>query len=110
MTPDSLYCYSGTVMRVIDGDTYEVDVDLGFSTFAKGRRLRLLGINCPEMHGPSRAAGIAARDAASSMVLGKSILFRSVELDAFGRILGDVWVDGKHLAEELIAGGFGKVF
>lgn len=41
------YEYAATAVRVIDGDTVDVDVDLGFSVTLR-QRLRLLGVNTPE--------------------------------------------------------------
>lgn len=55
-----MYEYRAKVIRVVDGDTVEVDVDLGFQIHTK-MMLRLYGINAPEMKGPSRAAGQAAK-------------------------------------------------
>jgi micrococcal nuclease len=45
---DKLYYYEGTVVRVVDGDTIDVDVDLGFGIVLKKKRLRFLGIDTPE--------------------------------------------------------------
>ena len=44
-----MYEYRATVRRVIDGDTLEVDIDLGFKTILKKEKLRLLGIDTPEL-------------------------------------------------------------
>lgn len=53
---DMLYHYRFTVERVLDGDTVEGLIDLGFSIFQR-IRLRLYGINAPENTGPTREAG-----------------------------------------------------
>lgn len=47
----SLYVYRARVLRVVDGDTLDLDVDLGMETFRK-TRVRLLGINAPETSTP----------------------------------------------------------
>lgn len=57
---NQMYEYRAKVIRVVDGDTVEVDVDLGFQIHTK-MMLRLYGINAPEMKGPSRVAGQAAK-------------------------------------------------
>lgn len=44
-----MYEYRATVIRVIDGDTLEVDIDLGFKTTLKKEKLRLLGIDTSEL-------------------------------------------------------------
>lgn len=55
-----LYTYPARAVRVIDGDTVDVIIDSGFHSYRK-ERLRLLGVNAPEMHGPSKAAGEDAK-------------------------------------------------
>jgi len=45
-----MYEYKAKVLRAIDGDTLEVEIDLGFSVTIK-ERVRLLDVNTPEMHG-----------------------------------------------------------
>lgn len=55
------YTYRAMVRRVIDGDTVEVDVDLGLGVWKTGEKLRLLGINAPEMIGPTHDRGVASR-------------------------------------------------
>lgn len=55
-----MYSYRGNVTKVIDGDTIDVDVDLGFHV-TLNMRLRLYGINAPEMKGETIEAGKASR-------------------------------------------------
>ena len=45
----SKYIYECSVNRVIDGDTLDVDIDLGFNVILYKQRLRLFGINTPEV-------------------------------------------------------------
>jgi endonuclease YncB( thermonuclease family) len=56
------YTYKAFPLRVIDGDTIEMRVDVGFHVEVN-ITVRLLGINCPESRGPSREAGIKAKEA-----------------------------------------------
>ena len=44
-----MYEYNVKVLRVIDGDTIDVDIDLGFSTVLKKKRIRLYGIDKQEI-------------------------------------------------------------
>lgn len=39
------------IQKVIDGDTYVVDIDLGLSVWVRGERIRLYGVNTPEIYG-----------------------------------------------------------
>lgn len=53
------YVYAAKLERVVDGDTYELMVDLGCSVWHK-LTVRLLGVNTPETKGETREAGLAA--------------------------------------------------
>jgi len=43
-----MYEYAVTIVRVVDGDTVDVDIDLGFEVTLKNQRVRLIGIDAPE--------------------------------------------------------------
>ncbi|MEM9214065.1 MAG: hypothetical protein AAGD25_06925 [Cyanobacteria bacterium P01_F01_bin.150] len=60
MTP--AYRYRAIATKIYDGDTITVDVDLGFHTWQKSIKLRLIGINTPELRGPERLKGIDSRN------------------------------------------------
>jgi len=57
-----VYEYRAQVEDVVDGDTLDVDVDLGFRVTTR-QRIRLLGCDTPEMHSPDAAKRAAAQDA-----------------------------------------------
>ena len=42
------YVFQATVLKIIDGDTIDVDVDLGWDISVVNQRIRLFGIDCPE--------------------------------------------------------------
>lgn len=89
--PD-LYCYKAKMTRMIDGDTVDVDIDLGFH-LAFSVRARLHGINAPELRGESKEKGIVARNRLQEMVLGADdIVVRTFldEKDKYGRVLVEV--------------------
>lgn len=58
-----MYHYEAEVVGVYDGDTITVDVDLGFGVWARGQKIRLAGIDAPELKGETREAGKRSRDA-----------------------------------------------
>lgn len=96
------YVYPAIVVRVIDGDTLVVDIDVGFKTWMRGCHVRLLGIDCPEIHGETKEAGLCAKRFVEANVgPGTRLLVQSDKMDSFGRILATVWVEGLH-------GGDGK--
>ncbi|MDI6767243.1 MAG: thermonuclease family protein [Bacteroidota bacterium] len=89
-----LFNYKARVVEIYDGDTCTIDIDLGFSTWLKGEKIRLLRINAPEVKGSSRIKGIKSRDALKKMILGKDIFLQTIKdrKEKYGRYLGEVWV------------------
>ena len=62
--PPDLFIYRAAMLRVVDGDTVDLRVDLGFRTF-RDDRFRLYGIDTPELNSSDpveRARAVAARD------------------------------------------------
>ena len=89
-----MYEYNAEVLRVVDGDTVDVLIDVGFSTFKK-ERVRLHGINTPECRTrdlEEKKKGLAAKDRLETLIGAcdnKCII--KTELDKkgkYGRILG----------------------
>lgn len=100
-----MYEYTGKVLNVVDGDTIDVAIDVGF-TLTTTHRLRLLGINCPEVHGESRAAGLAASAYVRSELLGRTIRLRTEKSDDFGRYLARIYVGDVDFNQSLVDKGY----
>lgn len=112
------------ITRVIDGDTYVADIDLGWRVWMRDARIRLAGVNAPEMSTPE---GVTARAWAVNtlnrqMAVGDSgplsvpVQVISHSLDKYGRVLADVYYDldptgagRRHLNGELLAAGHAVV-
>jgi micrococcal nuclease len=90
-----MFTYKARVIDVYDGDTITVLADLGFHTTVK-LKLRLFGINTPELRGPSREAGLVARDRVNGLVMGKDIIIktRKDRQEKFGRWLAEIYLPG----------------
>ena len=105
-TKQGLYIYRLKNIRVIDGDTIETDVDLGFSVTLSKVKMRLAGLNCPEVNTPE---GIKAKTYTENWIKyspQNDICAKIVERkDKYGRALGFVYNQLTVLNEELIAGG-----
>ena len=72
-----MYEYRARVVEVVDGDTIDLSVDLGFH-FAFGTRFRLLGINAPELHAENPAPGQAAKAALVKLCpLGSDVIVKT---------------------------------
>jgi len=106
-----MYTYQITkVKRVIDGDTIEATIDLGFSIF-HNITIRLLGIDSPETRTKDleeKAKGLEAKDFLRIYMDDNKDSFmtlHSMELDSFGRSLGDVFIDGENLSNLMLGNG-----
>ena len=108
--PMEPFVYRVTVVKVVDGDTLDVDIDLGFSMQLTGQRLRLLWVNTPERKGATKKAGDAAwRFATKWLGSHSNIMIRSrkrepghaVE-DSFGRYLVEVFGDNDQGEQECL--------
>lgn len=98
------YIYNARVKSVYDGDTIKVDIDLGFSVCLKDQTIRLFGINAPELKGPTKIEGLAARDRLKDLVLNKEIVLETIEdtKEKFGRWLGKIYLDDKYINDVLL--------
>lgn len=97
-----------TVERVIDGDTVEVVIDLGFGVHCR-RLVRLASIETAEMQGANRMEGQAARAGLRSLVDGSSWwVLVTVGTDRWGRVVGDLVNprDGGHITRQMVDLGF----
>lgn len=100
-------CFAGTY-RAIDGDT----IDTGIKPFEelKSIKLRIIGVDSPEIHGKCTLERQKAQDAKKfiqqKLNEGKDIRLKMVQWDKYGgRVDGDVVIDGTLLSEELISQG-----
>lgn len=100
-------CHAGTY-RAIDGDT----IDTGIKPFQelKSIKLRILGVDSPEIHGKCPLERQKAQEAKKfiqqKLNTGKIVQFNLVQWDKYGgRVDGDVIVDGISMSEELISTG-----
>ena len=97
-----MYNYKTKLVKVIDGDTIVLDVDLGFHITAR-ETIRLLNVDAPETRTldlVEKARGNKVKDLVSHVLTGASdIELMSKKQDKYGRWLGVVIVDGHNLNE-----------
>ena len=90
----NLYYYKATVLRVLDGDTAELMVDLGFRTYYKSP-CRFYGINTPETKTKDleeKKRGMESKEfTKSNLHEGSTIIIKSKDLDKYGRPLVDIY-------------------
>lgn len=96
---EPVYQYRATVSRVIDGDTYELDLDLGFNVHVR-EHIRLFGWNCPERF---TVDGAAATEKARTILSAAKVIIveRYKGVQSFARWVAYVWVDGVDIGELL---------
>jgi micrococcal nuclease len=104
-----MYEYDAKVINVVDGDTIDCDIDLGLFLHAT-HRMRLLGVNCPEVHGDTKAEGLKAAEYTRATLLGQTVRIRTAKSDSFGRWLCQVFVDGLDFNQSLIDRGLAVPF
>jgi micrococcal nuclease len=110
-----MYEYRAKINRVVDGDTVDVDIELGFDIVLTGQRVRVMGIDTPESRTSDKVEkvfGIAAKNRLKELLGPTAILKTQIEKDGddakgkFGRILGDfIAPDGRMVTEIMIEEG-----
>jgi micrococcal nuclease len=94
-----MYDYQCTIVRVVDGDTVDVDIDLGFDTWRRGERIRLYGVDTPECRSRSateKKAGLLAKGfVIQALHEGGTYKLTTKEKGKFGRYLGTIKINGE---------------
>jgi len=99
-----LYTYAADVLRVVDGDTLVLDIDVGFFTTME-HKVRLRGINCPEK---GTKKGDEAKEFVEKELLSGIVIIRSYKsiTEKFGRYLVDLWyLKGETDKERILSEG-----
>ncbi len=111
-----MYEYRAELIKVVDGDTVDVDIDLGFGVWLKDERVRIMGIDTPESRTRDQVEklfGLAAKKRVQELLEKNVVLKTFAAKDGedmkgkFGRILGDFYIEseGKLLTEVMIDEG-----
>ena len=91
-----MYIYNIELLRVVDGDTIDAKIDLGFDVWVK-KRVRFSGVNTPECRTKDleeKAKGLAAKDRVKQLLEGSNkIRLISHGVGKFGRCLGEIHID-----------------
>jgi len=107
----SPYVYKAFIKEVYDGDTCTATVSLGFNISIE-IKIRLYGINAPEMRGGEKGQGIRSREYLKSMILGKELLIKTHKdkTEKYGRWLAEIFVDDENVNQIMVNDGYAKKY
>ena len=113
----NVYLYNAEVKKIIDGDTFDILIDLGFDTLRKGR-VRLYGVNTPESRTTNleeKKMGLAAKEFTDQWITaaGHKIKIETIldKNEKYGRILARVWNEaGESLNEAIVKSGLAREY
>lgn len=107
--------YDVVLLKSVDGDTVDVDIDLGFGVWLRNERVRIMGIDTPESRTSNEVEklfGKAAKERLKELLHEGAVLVTTEEKSGedmrgkFGRILGDFKIpDGRMVTEVMISEG-----
>ena len=116
-----MYEYKSKILRVVDGDTVDVDIDLGFGVWLHKERVRIMGIDTPESRTRDKVEkkfGLASKARLKELMPIGSIQVLKTQIDKsgedkkgkFGRILGDFMIDTKLVTDIMISEGYAVAY
>ena len=106
-----MYEYRVKVLKIVDGDTVDVDIDLGFGVWLKNERVRMMGIDTPESRTRDEVEkkfGLASKARLKELLGKDAILKTQINKDGedmkgkFGRILGDFITKDNRMATDVL--------
>lgn len=79
-----MYEYKAVITNVVDGDTVDATISLGFNTYTK-QRLRLNSVDTPEKFGKEREEGLKVKAYVEARLLNKEVKVKTLSKGSFGR-------------------------
>ena len=106
------YTYNALCTSVYDGDSVTLDIDLGFNMWMRNQKIRLLGIDTPELRGEERSAGLVAAARLRDLIENHEVTLRSHRDKAgkYGRWLGTIYLDGVSMNQLLLDEGLAEPY
>ncbi len=111
------WIYNAEVKKVVDGDTFDIIIDLGFDTLKKGR-VRLYGVNTPESRTSNleeKKMGLAAKEFTDQWLTASNYKVKIETIidknEKYGRVLARVWNEaGSCLNTDIVASGLAREY
>lgn len=109
-----MYEYKAELVRILDGDTVDAKIDLGFDVWVK-KRIRFLGIDAPETRTrdlEEKQAGLKAKSRVKALFDASNGMFvlRSHGVGKYGRVLGEIFIDKVNINNLLIEEGLASKY
>lgn len=106
-----MYTYKAKITNVVDGDTVDADIDLGFYMTAK-IRFRLSRIDTPEVRGPERPEGLKAKQFLIDLLEKHeyNCTIKTEKAGKFGRWLADIYIGDLNVNDYLVENGHAKLY
>lgn len=102
--------YEATLVRVVDGDTVDVDIHLGFNVTLSKQRIRVMGIDAPESRTSDpteKVFGLAAKSRVRELLHEElQLVTTDQQHEKFGRILGDFRIGDRLMTDILVEEGY----
>lgn len=102
--PEPQYVYHAEVVRVIDGNTLVMNVDLGFHVWLHDETLRLNGVTAPDLKGDQKVEAQKWRDALQALLEGHKLIIKTSKdksPNPATRFLVTIWADDENVNEAL---------
>ena len=103
-----MYTYKAKLDRVIDGDTVDSNIDLGFD-ISVHKRIRLAGIDSPESRTrdlEEKQRGLASKERLINLLKDGEFTLESKEVGKYGRVLGVLLIDDLNINKTLVEEGY----
>lgn len=102
-----MYEYKCKLVKVVDGDTVDVDIDLGFGVWLQNQRIRMYGIDAPESRTSDKVEkvyGMAAKDFVIKWTNAGNLVLKTFKdgKGKYGRILGELWYNDVNINQRMI--------
>ena len=123
-----MYQYNCKIVKVVDGDTVDVDIDLGFDVWLKKQRIRLYGVDTPETYGKNKTYeygditdttclkswGKKATEFVRGILQDQNVILvsdtQAGERGFYGRLLAYVVADSRDIGDLLLRNGYARVY
>ena len=109
---EHLYCYKALVTRVYDGDSITCNISVGFGIWIEDQKIRLYGIDTPEIRGEERPEGLVSAAWLREKIEGQVVILKTYKdrKGKYGRWLAEVFLDGVNLNQQLIEEGLAEPY